>query len=70
MKHWFGYRAVEHDGTNPGRKCLSEECSSYDEAKAKKQKIRSKNMEVTAVFRAATKDEAESLLEKEPFSRL
>lgn len=70
MNHWFGFRVIELDGSNPGNKCLSGPFSSYEEAKREKQRSRARDMEQTAIFTAQSKKEAEVMLENEPFSRL
>ena len=52
MKYWFGYRVVEFDGSNPGRKCLSEDYETYDLAKKSKDCLRAGDIEFTPIFSA------------------
>ena len=70
MNYWYGYRVVELDGTNPGRKCLSGPFSTYDNAKLDKEKYRARDMEHTAIFSAESKESADSKLDSESFNRL
>ncbi len=70
MKYWYGIRVIELDGSNPGHKLLSSGFSSYEKAKADRQRVRARDMEQTAVFRAENQVEAEELMHKEQFSRL
>ena len=70
MKHWYGYRIIELDGSNPGRKCLSASFSTYEEAKHDKLKFKARDMEHTPIFKAESKANAEQTLQTEQFSRL
>ncbi len=70
MSYWFGYQAVELDGSNPGRKCLSEPFNSYEKAKLGKQKCKALDMLTTAVFQSDSKESAELQLKNENCSRL
>ncbi|MGO3057325.1 hypothetical protein ACT3R7_14310 [Halomonas sp. AOP43-A1-21] len=70
MKHWYGYRVIELDGSNPGIKCLSESFNTYEEAKRDKQKLKARDMEHTPIFKAESKADAEEKLQTEQFSRL
>ncbi|TVK92314.1 hypothetical protein AYI83_19195 [Shewanella algae] len=70
MKYWYGYRVIELDGSNPGRKCLSAPFNTCEAAKINKQKTKARDMEQTPIFKAETRVDAELAMEKEPFSRL
>lgn len=63
MEHWYGFRCVELDGSNPGKKCLEGPFSSYDDAKLHKQKARARDMEHTAIFKASSRLSAEENME-------
>ena len=68
--HWFGFRVVELDGTNPGKKCLEGPFDSYSSAKVNKESNRARDMEQTRVFTADSEEIATSVMDKEQFSRL
>lgn len=68
--YWVGYRVIELDGSNPGSKCLLGPFDSYESAKKEKERNRARDMEQTAVFKAESRESAQSQLELEQFSRI
>jgi hypothetical protein len=70
MEHWYGFRCIELDGSNPGSKCLEGPFSSYNEAKAHKQNVCARDMEHTAIFQVDSKLSAEESMQSEPFNKL
>lgn len=68
--YWVGYRVIELDGSNPGKKCLLGPFDSYASAKKEKERNRAQDMEQTAIFKAESQESAQLKLEIETFSRL